>query len=247
MTFSQLTSNIRAGVKENSSIILSVAAGVGTISTAILAANAGYKAAEVLVPIEWKEGTHSNPRQRFMERAKVVWKLYIPCGISAGATIACIAAVKRVDAKKTLAAQTALAVTQHAYHEYREKVIEELGEKKDQKLLAKVAEDRVNNNPPPATLVIGTGEVLCCELHTGRYFKSDMQALHKAVNDINAKLNQHDYATLDDFYYLIGLAMTSTSGQMGWQSGRHLELEYSSVLWQEKPCLAFDYNYIKSF
>jgi hypothetical protein len=238
MGLNQLTSTIRRGAKENSSVILSVAAGIGTISTAYLAAVAGYRTAQRL------EG--ESPYDDFGTRARLVWRLYIPAGTSAIFTIGCIASVNRVDARKTLAAQTALAVAQRTYSEYRDQVIEELGEKRDQKIVAKVAENRANKNPA-STIVLGSGDVLCCEMFTGRYFMSDMQSLHKAVNDLNARLLKHDYATLDDFYYLIGLEPTMSSGHAGWKSDKLLELEFSSIIHNEKPCLAFDYNYVKAF
>jgi len=224
-------------IKENSSVILSVAAGVGTLTTAYLAARAGYQTAQVL--------SSQDPHEDVKEKARRVWKLYIPAGLSATATIVCVAGVKHVDARKTLAAQTALAVSQRAYEGYRAQVIEDLGERKDREFLGKVAEKRVANNPPPA-IIAGSGTVLCCELFTGRYFNSDMESLNKALNELNARLVRHDYATLDDFYYLIHLATTSYSGQAGWTSSRLVELEFSSVLHDGRPCLAFDYNYVKS-
>lgn len=175
----------------------------------------------------------------------MVWRFYIPAAASGTFTIICIVSVKRVGGQKTLAAQTALAATQYAYSAYRDEVINELGEKKDQKVLARVAERQVHS-APPAALVIGSGPVLCCELFTGRYFNSDAQELHKAVNDLNAKLLKHDYATLDDFYDLIGLEQTMESGHAGWSSDKLMELEISAILHDGKPCLAFAYNYVKS-
>lgn len=225
-------------IKENSSVILSIGAGLGTVATAYLAARAGYQTAQVL--------ENQDPHEDVKEKAKRVWRLYIPTAISATATIVCVASVKRVDAQKTLAAQTALAVSQRAYEGYRAQVIEELGDRKDKTILAKVAEKQISENPP--AIVAGSGEVLCCELFTGRYFSSDMEKLNAAVNAVNAKLVRHDLATLDDFYYEIHLPTTTMSGQAGWESGRLLELEFSTVLSPGKvPCLAFEYSYVKSF
>jgi hypothetical protein len=239
MSISQLPASIRRGAKENSSLILSVGAGVGVITTAYLSAKAGYQTAQAL--------ENEDPYEPLKEKAKHVWRLYIPAASSGAVTIVCVAGVKRIDGKKALAAQTALAVSQRAYESYRAQVIEELGEKKDQKFLAKVAEERVKDSPP-STVVVGSGTVLCCEMFTGRYFNSDMESLNRAVNEVNARLLKHDYATMDDFYYIIGLQNTSTSGQCGWEAGKLLELEYSTVLSPDgRPCLSFDYNYVKSF
>ena len=238
--------SIRRVAKANSSRILSIGAGSGVILTAYLTGVASFRAAEIIMLEERKGGTHGDPRERLKERTLLVWKLYIPAGAAAATTIICIVGSKRVDAKKAMAAQTALAVSQRAYESYRAQVVQELGERKDKTFLAKVAEETVKA-APPGVIVPGAGSVTCLELLTGRYFQSSMEKLNRAVNKVNEKLIKHDYATLDDLYYELEQPLTSMSGQAGWESGRLLELEFSSVLFYDMPVLAFDYNYLTSF
>jgi len=244
----QLGGTVLRNVKARSPIILSVSAGVGVLTTAYLVGRASFQAAEVIRIEESIGGTAGDPKQRLKERAKLVWRLYIPAAISTTSTIVCIVGANRAGTAKTLAAQTAFAVTERAYSEYRDKVIEEFGARKDQSIRDKVAADRVKDKPPSEQTVLmsGPGNVLCCELHTGRYFISDMESLRRAQNDINAKILKHDYATLDDLYYILGLKTTSTSGNLGWTSGRQLEMSYSTMLTEDnRPCITFEYNYIK--
>lgn len=226
---------MKAFLKRNSSTIFTVGAGAGVLTTAYLASVAGYRAAHRL--------ESEDPYMDIRERAILVWRLYIPTAGAAAATIICLAGAKRVDASKILASQTALAVSQRAYEGYRAQVIEELGDKKDKLFRANVAEKEINKLPLPA-IVVGQGKVMCCELYTGRFFESSMEALSRAVNDLNAGLVRHDYATLDEFYYLVHLGSTSASSKMGWKASRLVELEYSSILHGDTPCLAFDYNYL---
>lgn len=227
--------------KDNSSLILAISASGGVLTTAYLSAKAGYKTAQRL---EWLES--EDPYADFRTKAWRVWRLYIPSGVSALVTVGCIVGVKRIDGGRALAAQAAFSATRSAYDLYRERVAEEFGEKKEQLVRAAVAERSVAENPPPISIVVGEGDVLCCELFTGRYFPSSMEKLNKAVNEVNAKLNRHDYAYLDDFYHAIGQPYTTASGHTGWESTRLLELEFSSVISPDgKPCLAFDYNYVK--
>ena len=226
-------------VKENSSLLCTIGASVGVVTTAVLAARAGYKHSAAM--------STQDPHMSKKEEAKHVWRLYVPTAASGAATVICVAGARRIDGAKTLAAQAALAVSQRAYEGYRDQVVEELGERKDQTFVAKVAEKEVAENPPTKTIVAGSGKVLCCERFTGRYFESDMQTLDRAVNELNAKMLKHDYATLDDLYYMIGLELTDVSSQAGWQSDRLLELRFSSVLHDGNPVLAFEYNYVKSF
>ena len=236
---------LRTNTKEHFPTILSVAAGVGTLATAYLASRASFQAAEIIHYSERERGPLTDRKERIIERTKLVWKLYIPAGISAASTITCIISANRVEAKKTLAAQTAFAVSERVFHEYRDKVIEEYGERKDEAIRDQIAEDRVKATAPKSDIMIsGPGNVLCCELFTGRYFNSDMETLRKSQNELNARLLAHDYATFDDFYYMVGLSRTSSSSQIGWRSTKLMELRFTTVLSEDgRPCLAFEYNY----
>jgi hypothetical protein len=246
---SQLSGALLRNIKANSPIILSVAAGVGTITTAILVGKASYEAANVIREHEENNAPAINPRERLKERTRLVWKLYIPSAISTASTVACIVGSNRMEAKKTIAANAVLAVTERAYSDYRDKVVEELGPRKDQSIRDKVIADQIANNPSPSqeVLVTGPGNVLCCELFTMRYFACDMEKLRRSQNELNSKLLKHDYATLDDFYYMIGLSPTTASGNIGWQSDKLMELKFSTTLSDDgRPCITFEYNYTKT-
>jgi hypothetical protein len=241
MKLAEIGGIVRSNIKANSPVILSVMAGLGTLSTAYLTGRASFQAADIL--------RDNKEASTLKERAKLVWKCYIPAAISATSTIICITGSNRLGARKTIAAQTAFAVSERLYSDYRDKVIEEFGARKDQTIRDTIAAERVKDNPPPARdiLVTGPGNVLCCELFTGRYFASDIESLKKAQNELNARLLKHDYATLDDFYYIIGLSTTQYSGEMGWKSDKLMEMEFSSVLTEDgRPCLTFSYNYTTS-
>lgn len=237
----QLPSSFNSLVKANGSVILSAFAGGGVIGTAYLASKATFKMAR---------DEDADPYASKQDKVKKYWKLYIPAGISGATTLVCIVCANRVDTRKLIAAQSALTVTQKVYSDYREHVVEELGEVKEQKLRDKIAEKQVKENPPTASdklLLVGPGNVLCCELHTGRYFGADMNLLKKFENEINAKILKHDYATLDDLYHMLGLSYTTESGHLGWTNEKLLELEFSTAMTDDgRPCLTFRYNYIKS-
>jgi hypothetical protein len=74
-----------------------------------------------------------------------------------------------------------------------------------------------------------------------------MEKLRRANNELNSKLLKHDYATLDDFYYMLGLSPTTTSGNIGWQSDKLMDLIFSTTLSDDgRPCITFEYNYTKT-
>ena len=245
---SQLGGTVLKNIKANSSVILSVAAGIGTITTAVLVGKASFDAANIIRTHEEQNAPAINPKERLKDRTRLVWKLYIPSAVSTVSTIICIVGAKRMETQKTIAANAALAVAERAYSDYRDKVVEELGPRKDQAIRDKVVADQIANNPSPSqdVLVTGPGNVLCCELFTMRYFACDMEKLRKAQNELNARLLKHDYATFNDFYYLIGLSQTSASGNLGWTSDKLMELIFSTTLSDDgRPCITFEYNYTK--
>lgn len=235
-------------LKSNSPEILTALGVVGVATTSYLTAKASVAAMEIIRSNE-ADGVLVDRKQRIKERVKHTWKLYIPAAVSGAVTVACIVGASKANSKRTAAAVTAYSLTERAFAEYKEKVVETIGKGKEQKIRDEVAQSVVTQNPPGTNEVIvaGKGEVLCCELLTRRYLKSDMEALRKAQNDVNVKVvNSFSlYVTLDEFYDLIGLSHTSTSDKMGWHSNRLMELNFSTVLSEGgEPCLAFDYNYL---
>jgi hypothetical protein len=224
-------------VQNNSSSILTAFGISGTIGTAYLTGKASFKAAYIL----------AEEKVEPKDAVKKVWKLYIPAGVSGVATIACIVGVSKIGSRRTAAITAAYSLSEKAFTEYKSKVVETLGEKKEKKIRDEVYETKMSNNPPSSLGIVlaGTGDVLCCETWTGRYFNSDMETIRKAVNVINAKLNREMEATLSDFYYLIGIPTTSSSSYSGWNSDKLMDLEFSTLLHDGRPCLAFEYNYVK--
>jgi len=243
MNVTELIRKTEKLVRDNSQTILTSLGVSGTLSTAYLAARASFRAATILAEDDFERTP--NKKDAF----KLVWKLYIPATTSAVVTIGCIIGGSKMGAKKTAAAYSLLSVTEAAFIEYKEKVVEQIGEKKEKGLRDEIAQARVSDSTPSREVVIvGSGDVLCYEMHTGRYFHSDMETIRQAVNTINAKCIRDNDATVADFYYLLGLPHTSYSSNTGWTSDKLLELSFSTVLSEDnKPCIAFEYNYVKGF
>lgn len=246
MNLSILTKNAVKTLKSNSPEILTALSISGVFATSYLTAKATFKASNKISEIESIAGTHGDKKERIKERTRLVWKCYIPAGISGALTVTAIIASSKANSKRTTAAVTAYSLTERAFSEYKEKVVEQIGQGKEQKLRDELAQERVLKNPSSKeVLVVGAGQVLCYEQFTGRYFRSDMEKLRKVQNDINVKIVSDPYVTLDEFYERIGLPYTSVSNKMGWDSNKLLEVQFSTVLSENgEPCLAFEYNYI---
>lgn len=250
MNLSNLIDQAIRVIKENAPEILTALGVAGVATTSYLSAKAGYESAMVLEKSLTLEDTTPSEDRPFKEKAKETWRLYIPAAVSGIGTAACIVMASKGNAKRTAAAVTAYSITERAFAEYREKVAEQLklSEAKQQKVLDAVAQDRVLEHPPPSTgiMILGRDESLFCELHTGRYFKSDMETLKRAINEVNAWIIGNHKAFLNDFYNEIGLPHTDDSSHQGWDAGELMDLSFSGVITEDnRPCIAFRYNYVK--
>ena len=219
---------------------------VGVATTAYLSAAAAFKAARAIDEDEAKMGISNDPTQRFKEQARLTWKFYIPPVTTGIVTVGAIAYANKLGSKRTAAAVSAYTLTERAFAQYRDKVVEEIGSHKEQVIRDDIARAEVAKKTSETIILAGSGEVLCCELYTHRYFMSSMENLRKAQNDINAMIMSELYISLDEFYYAIGLPSTAHSAELGWDSDKLMELEFSTVLTEDgRPCLSFNYNYIK--
>lgn len=246
MNANNLIANIIKTVKSNSPEILTALGVTGVVSTAYLSAKGSFQAAEIIAEEENGE-THPDKRERFRERTKLVWKCYIPATISGALTIICVVGSNKASGARTAAAVTAYSLAEKQFSEYRDKVREQIGKGKEQGIRDDIAQEQVTaNNSKEIVIHNITGTVLCCELYTKRYFRSDMESLRKAQNDLNAILISQIFAALDEFYDILGLEYTQESTFLGWDSDKLMELEFSTTMSPSgEPCLAFAYNYVK--
>lgn len=230
-------------LRDNSPAILTGFGVTGVVSTAYLAHQVGFTTG-------YRGAILDDRGDRPLTRREWVrdhWKRYIPAVLSGGATITCIVLATKISNRRTAVITAAYSVSERAFSEYKEKIKEKLGEKKEQGIRDEIAADKIRDSESRQQVVIlgGEGDPLCCELHTMRYFHSNMETLRKAANDVNALILRQDYAYLHDFYHFAKIPQTSADYDFGWTSDRLMELEFTSTLFKGQPCLAFEYNYYK--
>lgn len=246
MNLNQVIGSAKKFTHENSPHILTALGVVGTLTTAYLAAKASYQASYVVACEEEALDRTQDPLT-LPEKVKLVWPLYTPAVASGAATVTSIIFANRVSAKRSAAYAAAYSVLEASFTEYQKKVVEQIGARQDRALKDGMAQDKVDANPPDKSqIIVSSGNVLCCELYTGRYFMSDMETLRRAQNDINSKIINELYTTVGEFYDSVGLPRTTHSDDLGWNSDKLMELVFTTVLSEDnRPCIAFDYNYIK--
>lgn len=229
-------------VKHSPEILIGVGI-AGMVTTTVLAVKATPKA---LILIEEEKERQRKDELKPVEVVKVAWKPYIPAATTMIFSAGCIIGGNTVNSKRNAALATAYKLSEAAFTEYREKVVETIGEKKEKAVKDNIAKDRIEKNPPSQNEVIitGRGETLCLDLFSNRYFKSDIDRIKRAQNELNHRLLVNDYISLNEYYSELGLGHDQMGYSLGWRVDKGLiELYFSSQLDADgNPCLTVGFN-----
>lgn len=231
----------------------------GVITTTVLAVKATPKALRLIDEAEHKKAVawnnenpdYDNGADRIKltktETVKAAWKPYIPAVVTGVCSVACIIGANSVHLRRNAALATAYQLSTTAFNEYKEKVVETIGEKKEKVVRQNIAKDKVEKNPVSKTevFVTGNGTSLFYDPLSGRYFESDMNKVEKAVNSLNWSMNNGNepYISLTQLYDELGLSHTGVSDEIGWKvEDGNIELAVSAQVADDgRPCLVMDF------
>jgi hypothetical protein len=236
MTMKTILATAEKFVTDNSPGILTGLGVAGTVTTVVLVGHAAYQVGmdastqyheavkeDELLPEELLETKHL---------VKTYWKSFIPAMTVGAATIGTIIMANQIGARRAAAITAA----------YKKKVVETLGLQKEEKMRSEHAGEKIAANPPSSMIIVSGSDVLMYDEFSGRYFMNEIDKVRKAVNEINYKVNNYFFASLTDFYELIGLPATKFSEEVGWNTDELLEVQYTATMYDDKPAVAISYN-----
>lgn len=244
--FAKIFRTAELALKRHSPEILTGMGIAGMVGTVILAVRATPKAMKC---IEEEKNKHWVDKLPVKDVVRVAWKPYIPTAISGATSVACLIGAHTVHARRTAALATAYTLSETAFKEYKDKVVETIGEKKEHTIREKIAQDKVERRPFNTSEIISTdrGETLFLDSVSDRLFKSDIEKVKAAVNKMNYELT-HDIlgsVSLSDFYDELGLPHTSISDKLGWNLDNGaglLEIDLVPTSKDDKPCFLLEYR-----
>jgi ribosomal protein L9 len=244
--FAAMFKDFKTVVAKHSPEILTGIGIAGMITTTVLAVRATPKALTLIE--NRKEELELEPEEKLhpIETVKTTWKCYLPAAITGVTSAACLIGASSVNLKRNTALMTAYNLSATALADYREKVIETVGEKKEHAIRGKVAEENLKKEPvnQAAIIVSGNGTTRCFDTITKRRFISDIETIKRTVNELNRQMiNGSDYISLNDFYSEIGLDPVSIGDDLGWNVTRGLiEVNFNAELDTDgTPCIVIDY------
>ena len=213
----------------NGPTILTISASVGVVTTAITSAKAGTKAAGVLEELEYS----SKQKPTMVDKAKKVVPYAIPPTICCAATIACIIGAHKMHIHREAALAAAYTILDNRYKKYREQVISEIGEKKENRLKDQAAQQRVNDTYCESGLnIIQTrfGDILFMDSFSGRYFRSSYEQIERAKIAIASIAQKEISVSLNDFYDALEIPLIEGGKILGWNICDVADETFSNVI-----------------
>lgn len=228
--------------RHSAQILIGTGIGMGIGST-VLAVMATPKA---MKKIDQRKKELETDQLTAAETVKACWKEYIPSGAAGLMSIFCLIGSNAVSEKRSAALAAAYSLSETARINYRDKVVEVIGEKKEREVREAVAKEQIERQPIRSSEVIITnrGNTLCYDLLSGRPFRSSVESIKRAENEINKRMLAEMYVSLNDFYELIGLSANELGDMVGWNTDQGLiNVWFSSHLTEDnEPCLAISFE-----
>lgn len=264
-SLSSIVKSVQTSIKRHSPEILTGIGIAGMITTTVLAVRATPKALELIEEEklfkekEAHEGgifTKEDEQYAFsltpMETVKAAWKCYIPSAVVAVMSITCLIGASGVNLRRNAALATAYTLSETALKEYQEKVIETIGEKKERSVRDEIAKDKIEKAPLSTNQVIitGSGDMLCFDTLSRRYFKSNVDKIKKVEQELNRQMRDDVFISVNEYFSALGLEEWPDVGyDIGWNIDRdYIELGFSSHLAEDNtPCLAIDYRTLPKY
>ena len=166
--------------------------------------------------------------QIIFEKAKAVAPVAAPTVVWFTFGAGCVIAAHRADSKKVAALTTAYELSETYRREYVNKVREKLGDKKAKEIEDDFHQEQAQKNMPtgpndPNICLTGHGNQLYFDEASGRFLRACPQWLEKCKVDISHQIFMDDYASVNDFYDILGIPTCGLGELAGWESSHDLD------------------------
>lgn len=240
-------------LSKNRPLILTALGVGGMIATAVMA----YKSYPVVTDKIAEKGDEIYEQEgeerplTKMETAKVYAKCLWPTFLMGGASALMIGLGHKEQIKRTSALATAYYLSESTLKEYQEKVIEEIGEKKEKAIRDKVSTSKMEKVEPPQTVILtDDNKPWICDSVTGCYFRMNYEKFRRIVAEANLLMFKRDFLSVSDLYELLEVELPPNGSEfqlLGWSANDgDIEIYTTSALrdirGETVPCMVLEYR-----
>lgn len=252
--FSFWLKNLGGVIAKNGPSVLTGIAGLGLFSTAIFAGTGAIKACKIVEQMKLDDLYERNILISDWEPTKkevvaATWTCFIPAVVTGAITLACMIGSNTMNLQRNAALAGLYSVTESAFKQYKNKVVDTLGRAKEGELRDKIAEDTIRTHPvsDQGVIITGRGNVRCFDEPSQRRFTSDVEKIKRIQNEINRRLlSGEDFIGLNEFYTELGLKHIQWGYDSGWEVNKGLlDISFSAQLDEdEEPCVVITYEVV---
>ncbi len=251
--FTKALKAIESFTKKNSPAILAGVAAVGLVVTAVSAYKAGIKANDILKDHEKKmndieKDDKENEKKVYVETAKKLAPVVIPPIVIGAASIGCIFGSHSVSKRRIAALSAAYSISESALKDLEGQMNKILGEKKTREVKDEVTKEKLKKDESiksSEVIITGDGDVLCKDMYSGRYFRSNAEKIGRVINWASQEARCSMYVSLNDFYDELGIPRIPLGDDLGWNAddlvNGSLPISYTAILTEDnRPCLCVE-------
>lgn len=239
--------SVQLDIHKNAPLILTIAGVTGLVTTTVLAVKVTPRALELIEKEKHiRKETGNTEELTKLDIVKTTWTCYVPVVISGTAAAACIIGANSINGRRNVALATAYSLSESALSEYKSKVVETLGEKKEKEQIHdEIMKDRIKKDPPRGNQVImAGGDTLCYDSLTGRYFRSSIEKVKAVTNDLNYSMLTEMYIKLNDYYDELRIPYAEVGDYLAWdvEDGKIEPIFTAQMTDEGVPCLVVSFQ-----
>lgn len=224
----------------------------GMITAGVMAVKATPKAMDILQKVHEREAEeHLDKKQVAKEIVMKVAPVYIPAVATAALSSGALICATTIGNKRVAALSTAYTLSENALKTYQEKVIETIGEDKEQEVRTKVAEQTVIDHPiRNRELDISNGiKQIYYEPLANTYFTMSTVDYKDCINKLNHRMSTGEmFISVADYCYELGITPPSSGNDIGWNVDHLIEPKPGNAVvitedgpYQGMTCLVTDF------
>lgn len=141
-----------------------------------------------------------------------------PFGLGIVASLSIFGGVKKANRKRAAIAATC-SVAENILRDYKDKVVEVIGEEKEKKIEEEIREEHKDEPgfQEQATYIFGAGDIRAFDNVTKQWMTLDsVETYRAAINDLNAELISDNSITVDDYCDLNNLPRIDGGNELEW-------------------------------
>lgn len=198
-------------------IFLGSGIGLG-VATVALGIAATPKAYDIYKGIKEDEEAYELEKKEVIKRETIeIAPLYLPMAITGVASVSCLIASYNIHANRLAAMTTLYSVTARQLASYRNRIREELGNKKADILEAKADGDVMREHEIDADPTLRQdGDMLCYDWLSGRYFYASPARIDAVENILNKRLIQEMFISVNEMYDEFDISRIGIGDELGW-------------------------------